>query len=376
VANNLANNHQPPKRERMASLSPPLRGFVVVPILALIGAACGSPEFEAAPEIRFSLQLVAEGQNDSVDMARPLVVRSGPNGVLYVGSQRLTGLPMVLDSTLSFIRTIGRIGEGPGEITEVANLYPKGDSLVVGDQRRVAALFAPNGRYVRTLPRAVSWIGKVHVLRGDTMLLAEPIASEARFGLPFHLIAPDGDTVRSFGSDDRSFDVRRSMAMYRVVTPESDSIFWAARVDRYELQRWHINGQLLDSLKPERAWFPPQVKDWDGTNAEPMPTRIKSIHLDLEGRLLVMIERARRDRPDEPDNDGREPHSGSSLLERLAFMEQLVEIIDAGTGELLGEVRLPERYLVNFVDDGRLVVLREGEDGEELPAVYRLERVN
>lgn len=367
--------HRPPALSGLSMdlLHMSLRRYLVIPLITMIGAACGMSGSDSIAESSFALRLVAEGKDDLVDMALPLVVRSGPGGLLYVGSQRLSGLPMVLDSTLTFVRTIGHIGEGPGEITEVAYLYPKGDSLVVGDQRQAAALFDPDGQYVRSLSRAVSWIGRVFILRGDTMLLAEPISSGSRFGLPLHLIAPSGDTVRSFGSDDRSFDIRRSMAMYRVITPESDSIFWAGRVDRYELQRWHISGELLKLLTLDRSWFPPQVKDWDGTNSEPMPTRIKSIHRDSGGRLLVMMERARPDRPDAPDVGGREPHDGSSLLDRLAFMEQLIEVLDAESGELLGVVQLPGAYLINFVDDGRLVALQAGQNGEEFPVVYRLE---
>lgn len=342
--------------------------------MVIAGASCGGTDPGPVAEHSFSLQLVAEGKGDAVDMSRPLVVRSGPGGLLYVGSQRLSGLPMVLDSTLSFVRTLGGRGEGPGEITEVANLYPKGDSVVVGDQRLITALFGPDGGYVRSLPRAVSWIGQVFTFRGDTLLLTEPISSELLFGLPLHLISPDGDTVRSFGSDDRSFDIRRTMAMYRVITPESDSTFWAARVDRYELQRWHISGELLKLLRVDRPWFHPQLSDRNGTNAEPMPTRIKGIHLDADGHLLVMIERARSDRPDEPDVGTREVHVESSLLDRLAYMEQLIEVLDAESGELLGEVQLPGKYLINFVDDDRLVALMEGSNGEELPVVYRLAR--
>lgn len=347
------------------------RHILAVSAIALGLLGCDERSPELASDSSFSLRMVAEGKGESVDMARPLVVRAGPNGLLYIGSQRSSGLPMVLDSTAGFVRTLGRRGEGPGEITDVANLYPRGDSIVVGDQRRATLLFDPQGNFVRMLPRTVAWIGQVFTLRGDTVLVAEPISTESRFGLPLHLMAPTGDTI-SFGSDDRSFDMRRMMAMVRVVTPETDSTFWVGRADRYELQRWHMNGRLLSTLGPSRDWFPPQTKDWDGSNSSPMPTRIKNLHWDGKGHLFVMMERARADRPDQPDNGGREPTRASSLTERLTFMEQVIEVIDVSTGELLGAMQVPGTYLMNFVDDGRLVGLKDGRNGEELPVVYRV----
>jgi hypothetical protein len=84
------------------------------------------------------------------------------------------------------------------------------------------------------------------------------------------------------------------------------------------------------------------------------------------------MERARADRPDEPDRGGRESSKPSSLVDRLAFMEQIIEVLDPRTGALLGTMQLPGKYLINFVDDGRLVALQAGPNGEELPVVYRV----
>ncbi|MDZ4259243.1 MAG: hypothetical protein U0974_14060 [Gemmatimonadales bacterium] len=335
--------------------------------------ACHLGETTAPTESEWVLERIAVGTDDAVDMGRPLIVRSGPDGLLYVATQRMSGLAMVLDSSANLVRTLGARGEGPGEFNYVAQLYPKGDSVVVGDLRGTAALFAADGRFVRALASSINVIGQVVLLRGDTLLVPMSIMNEERFGLPLHLMAPNGDTVRSFGAEDRSYNPRLTVAAYRIVAPQTDSTFWVARIDRYQIERWHINGQLLQEITLERSWFSPRTEDWDGSQSERPPSRIKQIHQDRDGHLMVLLERARADwQPERGAVKGQEPSGPSSLPEQMRYFEHLIEILDPTNGTLLATVSGGDTYLMNFVDDDRLVGIQSGPDGEEWPTIYRV----
>lgn len=342
-------------------------------ILLLGAVACNADRAAVSTDGEWALERVAVGTGDSVDMGRPLLVRSGPHGELYVATQRLSGLTMVLDSSANLVRTLGARGEGPGEFNYVAQLYPKGDSVVVGDLRGAAAMFAPDGRFIRALALPINLIGQTVLLRGDTLLAQMSIMNEERFGLPLHLMAPNGDTVRSFGAEDRSFNPRLSVAAYRMVAPETDSTFWVARIDKYRIERWHMSGHLLQVLAHDRPWFTPRTEDWDGSQRERPPSRIKQIHQDRAGRLLVLLERARADwRPESGAGRGREPSGPNSLPGQMRYFEHVIEILDPVSGALLATLTGGDTYLMNFVDDDRLVGIQPGPGGEEWPVVYRV----
>lgn len=279
---------------------------------------------------------------------------------------------MILDSGAKFIRLVGKLGPGPGELQYPAILLARGDSLVIGDMRGDAGLFDAAGQFVRTIAPRITSLGDLLVMRGDTLLLTEPLYTEARFGLPLHVIAPTGDTVRSFGAEDRSFDSSVPLRMYRHLAAESDSTFWVARIDRYELQRWHINGSLLHNLRPTRTWFPPMEREWDGTTAVAYPTILKSIYVHPTGGIYVLLERARSDFAPTGKRTFDEEEKTKSLTDRLTYMEQVVEVIDGTTGGLKATFVNKEGYLLQFVEDGRLVGVTAGPDGSEWPIIYRV----
>lgn len=328
----------------------------------------------AAPsQSRFQLQLIATAAADSVDFGSPRLARSGPHGLIYVASQHISRLPMILDSTGTLLRTIGRLGEGPGEFPSVSILYPVAYSLVVGGPNGGASLFSPEGAFVRSLRTRLLSTGHVLRLRGDTMVVPEPAMSGTRFGLPLQLIAPTGDTVRSFGSEDRSFNPRLQTRLYRTIAPATDSTLWVARLDQYVIERWHMNGTLLQTITGDRSWFPPMERDWDGTGSRRYQTSIAKIHADDDGHLFVLIARARPDFESTGTTGNRESTEPVVLMDRLAYLEHVIEVLDARTGLLLDTIEHRGDYLLSFLDDGRVFAMAPGADGREMPRTYRIQ---
>ncbi len=347
----------------------PWRALIVTTILV---TACDPAPTRAEPHGEFTITEVAAGRGDSVEVGRPDFVRSGPNGQLYIASQFLSGLVMVLDSNARLVRTIGGHGPGPGEFEAVAMLYPKADSVVIGDRRGSVMLFGPAGAYVRTLPVTITATSAVLRLRGDTLLVPEPAINKSGASVPMQLLAPGGDTTRLIGPEERSFARGAESRRYRIVAPSDDSTFWAAPLDRYRVERWHMNGKLLQSFDETRSWFPQLEQGWDGSNAKPYPTRVLQLHQDHDGHLFVLIERANPDFKPTGIQPARESGKSEPLTSRLRYLEQVIEVLYAATGELLETIGITGTYLLNFVDDGRLVGLRANADGGELPVIFTL----
>jgi hypothetical protein len=129
----------------------------VVPFLLTGAGACGSHPESAAPGMPDSAWSV-----DATPIVRIGQVSGAPESQLFqVGplARRSDGAVVVaLASELRFfaadgtwMRTVGRQGDGPGEYRDIESLYRiRGDSLVIWDRgtRRVTWL-TPDGRFVR-----------------------------------------------------------------------------------------------------------------------------------------------------------------------------------------------------------------------------------
>ncbi|HSA54704.1 MAG TPA: 6-bladed beta-propeller [Gemmatimonadaceae bacterium] len=131
-----------------------------------------------------------------------------PSGDIAVIDQ-LAGQVRVFDRRGAFLRTIGRPGRGPGELSRSTNavLPVAGDSLLLPDpdERRIT-VFAPDGTAGRVIlvppqPRSQSWARTA----GGRLLMRGLRISRGESGFEFHdaliALAPDGavaDTLLEF----------------------------------------------------------------------------------------------------------------------------------------------------------------------------------
>ena len=56
----------------------------------------------------------------------------------------------------------------------------------------------------------------------------------------------------------------------------------------------------------------------------------------------------------------------------MAYMEEVLEVVDTASGRLLGSMVVRDAPIAGFLNDGRLFGYREDEVGRQIPVVYRL----
>jgi len=361
-----------PLARRQVALGTSVRAIVI--LFALTGCD-RSPDVEALLEERW-FYLEAEAQGDTVDVEFPLQAVSTGTGHIDVATHGISRRVMRLDSAAGLVGLIGSFGEGPGEYSLPIFLIEKSDSLIVFDVSGRVSVFGPDGNFERIAfrnPAMTQSAGQGAVLRGDTLLLAQHIPSLGEFGYPLHIVSPDGQIIRSFGVDDRTVDPDFMMNQWRMIANENDSSVWAVGPAAYSLELWSMSGVLLRVLEPQRSWWIPMV--WDGSpqrGSERPHSRATALYKDQEAdELLVLIHRAREDW--RPPGDEAEGGASHLLTDDLAYIEQIVEVLDSRTGDLRTVVVNDTGvYFLRFLSDGRLFGVRGTEDGLYLPSIWRI----
>lgn len=325
-------------------------------LLALVG--CGDRQTartETGPDNgALSATLVGENSLSLHELSRPFRALSSGRGTYFLAARTTDRLIIEIDSaTGDVVRTIGGIGEGPGEYRDLGMMLMKGDSLFVQNPiSGVMAIYSPDGEYVHSRPFEIAvQAGEAVRLRGDTMLVAEPKQLPETFGLPLHLVGPDGTRIMSFGAEDRTVEPGFFTPQLRTLARATDSSVWVARRDRYELELWNTRGTLEQRLAPTRDWFPQMLKDVVNPTVERPETQLGGISLDAHGHLVVLLLRARTGwAPVQAKGPGDLP--AYDPLTAFDPFEAVIEVLDTASGELVASsvfthLRSSGRFLPN-----------------------------
>lgn len=268
----------------------------------------------------------------------------------------------VFDLDGSFVRTIGGPGQGPGEYQWIRALrVSEGDTLhvfdVLNDRHTVVA---PDFSVVRTrpLPGEIHDGGALPAADGHFLINASIPSAEA-IGYPLHLVDPDGDLVRSFGSDppragfnEPPSRFRRAMAWSRA------GGIWAAHPREYRIERWTTAGERVQVLRIEADWMegdtPGPRRDHDAPLGPP-PRSLLSIWEDDDGHLWVTGRI--------PASRWQDAIDGARIVDRNGWAHTVIEVIDPET-----ESRLARRVVPSFAGlldpiGGYLYTYRESEEG-------------
>jgi hypothetical protein len=129
-----------------------------------------------------------------------------------------------------------------------------------------------------------------------------------------------------------------------------------------------MRGVPLKEVSIARDWFSAPATDPSSYEKERPPSTVMGIHRADDGKLLVLLQRARQDW--QPDSRGSQSFSFSYWLE---YVEQLVEVLDTATMTLLGYASTPQDvYFTEFLRDGRLLGFRTDTFGRHTPALARV----
>lgn len=301
------------------------------------------PDAPSCPEcaIELALEATLGGDGDPASVSPGAMSIPCAAGVLrsgeYVVSQLVGGGELaVYDAAGSFVRRIGRPGEGPGEFgRDLRLVVGRGDTVHVIDNgnQRITALVdgEPVGSF-RTPSRVLG-----HALLDDGRFLVHDRAS----GRPgddrslFTLLAPDGEATKSFGEPHAG---RTELGVDQwIVASGRGGGSWTASIWDYELYRWTGADSLDHTLLREPAWFPgdPELsaQTFERMHAEdPAPPIMIHAHEDDDGLLwtYALV----------PDADWRPapPEQPTPAWTRRTF-DTRIEVLDLASRRVVAATR-------------------------------------
>jgi hypothetical protein len=306
--------------------------------------------------------------------------------------------PLLFARDGSFLREVGRLGDGPGEFQYPSRVMAVGDSVVVFSARGGTNVVGPNLQHARTIARlSVSQLGGVAVIEWPKLVLIAGLDPRARDSVwPLHFVDMSGvapQAVRSFGDGGGgplpSINTDRLIQGYpapdqlfaRAVTSSgADGTFGVTKFTQYLVTKWDRNGNAEWQMRRESSWIP-RKETWrlGGTaNTTPPDARIQAIWYDSRRYLWVVAhvaqpnwQQARREfqklnPPPPPPPAG----SGGAFISRPAsqvmperdLYQTMIEVLDVQARVLLTRTFLPG-YVISILPDGRLVGYREAPDG-------------
>ncbi len=317
------------QRQAWGNLSTaPIRRIAVTSML-LWSLACSDASNGLARETDFpctlefaptGVMIRSDEQGRWPDPRQPVVRDS--RGLFYSNSSS-PGSLAIWSPNGQFLRTLGRLGEGPGEFRRSGGLglwIIEGDTLLVRDNGFQWSFFGPDHEYVRRF-REVGFVGVnryVHLLDDGRFagshlnrLGPEPIPAMrivSRTGQIEGEVGPL-DSVRR-GSIMRSSSYAGGTAVW--LSPPYDS------VGPYTLEEWRLDNKPLRRIERVASWY--RVTDGPAPDGGTMYPSVRSVSVDSLGLLLVVTALQR---------PGLRPGTDSLPLQLRGYPAQLrMEVID------------------------------------------------
>lgn len=190
----------------------------------------------------------------------------------------------------TFEKTIGRPGPGPMELDPIYHVaISPGDTLFLLQGHRLSiwdpveeavSLVGVVGNRGRN-PTGV--VGGISVVANGQLVMKKTQKDIAGSFPRFHVVD------REDASIDRSLGARflEKGTTTLGVAPAGSSGLWSGRLNRYELERWELDGTATRIVQRDVEWFKP----WEPDRGDPIQgldhTRLRGIHEDQAGRLWV-----------------------------------------------------------------------------------------
>lgn len=305
-------------------------------------------------------------RNDPVEMGPFVNPAMDSRGRLFAANRELSQV-VVFDSSGRFLTAVGRRGRGPGEfggsgISQI--LIGRGDSIFVLHDLRRLSVFSPALQFVRTVQLLGGLFVRTYALANGTFAVGAALGSRDHAGLPYHVVNPLGEIVRSFGDsrvndfmNDPRYANRTGVGSADfVVSPDQRSI-WISPT--YRVQQWALDGALLRDFEVyDTPWFPPPVMVRGVNRMGRSVVRatgggsVTVASIDRAGMLWI--------------NAVRSP-GGTTPGEPV----RAIEVFDPVRGVLLASERT--EHILNFVRDGFALSGTEDSQGTVTHTLWRVE---
>lgn len=246
----------------------------------------------------------------------------------------------VYDSAGTLINLLGSPGTGPGEFIRAEHLtVSQGDSLYVVDNRRARiTVLDPDFAVVRSVPiNASAQVRAIVPLADGRVVVSQDVPSPDLAGLPLHTVGVDGVRAVSYGIDAPEIDPGSlgSISYRRVALSPGDSAVWVAPYDRYDLQKWGVQGNRMSAFyRPMNALLMRQGRADLRTGG--LLYAMSGVAVDSIGRVWSLVSIRMKNPPPliKADTTGGEQRPMRRIVQPRRS-DSMIDILDPGTGQLV-----------------------------------------
>ena len=295
---------------------------------------------------------------------RSRIVRDGRDRY-WIGPTTEPGQITVLDANGALLRTLGRVGDGPGEFRGIDDVVLLGgDSVAVIDRHRVT-IFGPEFNVVHTFGVIAPIESAAHIV-ADTIALAYQNRSAP--GQSIHFLTHRGVHIRSLGDRVTEHDP----ILHPTLLASSRRQIFIGVANEYKLGWWHFSGGHKATVHRDADWFPAHfsMEELDSQyDAGGRSRTIQIVALDST-RVWVMIRRLFK------SNDEGEPGAGEERARQLSLHEidqrfdQHIELLDLAANRVLLSSTVERAG--GFASPGFLYTLGETPEGLHVYTIWRL----
>jgi hypothetical protein len=264
----------------------------------------------------------------------------------------------LFDSTGTFVRTVGRPGQGPGEFRSIRAMLPtaEGGLLVVDRGNARVSLISPDFA-VEDVSR-IDWSGRPYI--GGYALLEgkDLLVNGFRRGsdVTSYVLRWSGDDI-AWSLEEKEELLEDGIREFAV--DEDGTIFVVRARHQFRIERVSPEGEVLEAIYPQRPWF----DDWreqtneggtgDGHSGIWGP--MAWIHdVAIRGDELWILGQTGDSRWREARTDG--------VFDFGLFTDGIVDVFDKRSGELLRSARfdVPGQLLLRFLTGDRILGYESG----------------
>jgi hypothetical protein len=251
----------------------------------------------------------------------------------------------IYDHEGRYLRSLARLGRGPGELGFPSNLaLGRGDTVAVLDNQNGIILFTPALAFGKTVVNRSPMrhpSGFVQTPDGQ-MLLSGGGRPDLQ---PLVIVDSTGDAVNQFGLDSGKV---RSPSLFQVrIFPGSHGTVWLPYNLLYRFDGWSSKGDRMYTIRRDAQWFPSftdaelQKQMESGATNGPLPELMGGFQ-DSSG-LLWSVVRVADARWKEVWDENVARHQDAGMIQdedRIRYFDTVIEVMDPAKGELVATHRV------------------------------------
>jgi hypothetical protein len=295
-----------------------------------------------------------------------------------------TPIPRIYDSTGKFVGLLGRSGRGPGEFAGLIKAsHGPGDSILALDSwQNRASVFDREAKFGRSFPVKMSgtygWGGIGGFIDGSVLYMSIDHAANGKAIVSVYRYPPSGGSAQRI----------------------AQALAWNPIGDIASL--WALQATL--AVGKSRVYYN-DPRDYDIHVFAPEGKETRLIRLPVKARAVSAAEVSsvrdsgiagwRASNPGKPDDEARKNWQSLTVPPILQSIDMLVEDAEGGlwarefnlthakpdrwfvidsTGALLGTVSVPTGWRVEQIGPDYVLVIVQGEEGEDRVEVHRLSK--